>query len=68
MNNTITEIKNTLEGGVPIVAQWLKNPISIHENVDWLPSLAQWVKDQALLQTVVYATDAAWIWHCCGCA
>ena len=31
--------------GVPIVAQWLKNPTRNHEVVDSIPGLAQWVKD-----------------------
>ena len=34
--------------GVPTVAQWVKNPTSIHEDVGWIPGLTQWVKDPAL--------------------
>ena len=34
--------------GVPIVAQQVKNPTSIHEDADSIPSLAQWVKDLAV--------------------
>ena len=31
--------------GVPIVAQQVKNPTSIHEDVGSIPGLSQWVKD-----------------------
>ena len=31
---------------VPTVAQWAKNPISIHENAGSIPGLAQGVKDR----------------------
>ena len=35
--------------GVPVMAQWLKNPTSTYEDVGSIPGLAQWVKDPALL-------------------
>ena len=37
-----------MHGGIPIVAQRVKSPTSIHEDVGLIPSLAQWVEDLAL--------------------
>lgn len=39
--------------GVPTVAQQVRNPTSIHEDVDSIPSLDHWVKDRALLRAAV---------------
>ena len=35
--------------GLPVVAQWVKDLISIHEEASSIPGLAQWVKDLVLL-------------------
>ena len=43
----LTEIR-WRKTGVPVVAQWLRNPTRNHDVVDLIPGLAQWVKDPAL--------------------
>ena len=45
--------------GVPFVVQQVMNPTNI-------PGLTHWVKDQALPQAALQATDVACI-HCCSC-
>ena len=56
-----------MTSGIPIVAQQVKNPISIHEDTGLIPGLAQWVKDTAFLRAAAELTDVARVWHCCGC-
>ena len=34
--------------GVPVVAQWVKNPANTQEDADPIPGLAQWIKGPAL--------------------
>ena len=38
---------------VPVVAQWVKNPASIHEDEGSIPGLIQWIKDPTLLNAAV---------------
>ena len=48
------------------MARWVKIPTSIHEDVDSIPRPAQWIMYMVLLWAVVWVTDAAQIWCCCG--
>ena len=39
---------NFLRDGVPLVAQWLMNPTSIHKDTGSIPGLTQWAEDLVL--------------------
>ena len=45
---TVVQWLKNLIAGVPVMAQWLTNPIRNHEVAGSIPALAQWVKDPAL--------------------
>ena len=47
------QIKNTPSQEFPSWNQQLRNPTRIHEDAVWIPDLAQWAKDPALLWAVV---------------
>ena len=52
LNQSEWPSSKSLQIGVPIVAQWLTNPTSMHKDTGLIPGLAQWFKDLALL----------WLW------
>ena len=47
------------------MAQWLKNPPSIHEDSGSIPGLTPWVKDLVLPQAMAWVEDGAQTWCCC---
>ena len=51
------------------MAQWVKNPNSVHEYGGLIPDLVQWFKDLALPQAAVQDTDTgldpALLWQWC---
>ena len=48
--------------GVPIVAQWVRNPTSIYEETGSIPGFTQWLRIRHCRE-LVEATDVVWILH-----
>ena len=63
----INLIKHIL--GFPVMAQWVENPASIHEDAGLIPGLTQWVEDPALLLSCGVGLKCSlgpvllWLWH-----
>ena len=51
LNCPLLNIRIACFMGVPIVAQQVKNPTSIHDDAGWICSLVLWVKDLPLPRT-----------------
>ena len=47
-HHRMQQIKKKSCFGVPVVAQWVTNSTSIHEDAGSISGLAHWVKDSAL--------------------
>ena len=51
----------------PLWFSGLRTRQSVREDAGLIPGLTQWVKILVLPQAAAEVTDAAQIWHCCGC-
>ena len=58
-----------IKPGVPAVAQWVKNPTSIHEGTGLTPALAQWIRGSSVATSCGIDNSCGldlvllWLWH-----
>ena len=55
-----------VDAGIPMVAQWVKNPTRIHEDAGSITALAQWVKGSSIVTSCSvghrHGADRALLW------
>lgn len=53
MKRRMSVLQKPKLGGAPLVAQWVRNPSCLSEDMGSVPGLTQWAKDLALLAAAV---------------
>ena len=67
MHGSLCRTAEIVTTGVSVVAQWLMNLTSIHEDVGSILGPAQWAKDLEFLRAAVKVAHRFRIQRCYGC-